>query len=168
MGKQMQILWNTHSRRIFSMSVLGISAHVENIRFVYIRAMKYFRLSAVVCSENNFFIRKRKKSQKGDAFLSLFFLSRHVSFTGIRGETQCLKALPVIFRGMSAYLYWPRFRFYIASHRYAPRETALARDSLTISARLIFTKLAPSLKYVSHVHACVVLLSPSFLKSYVV
>lgn len=146
------------------------TAYVANLRFVYIRAIKYFRLGAVVCSENNFFMRKRKSlTQKGDAFLSLFFsLSRHVSFTGIRGETQCLKALPVIFRGVSAYLYWPRFRFYIASHRYAPRETALARDSLTISARLIFTKLAPSLKYVSHMHACVAFLSPSFLKSYVV
>jgi len=73
------------------------------------------------------------------------------------------KALPVIFRGVSAYLYRPRFRFYIASHRYAPRGTPArhARFSLTISAQLIFAKLHPRARRVRFTRAR----APSLLSS---
>jgi len=128
------------------MSVSRISTHLEKSTFyVHSRDNIFVPVSVRSSAPKINFSRGKEKvaRTKRDAPRSLFLL--RVSFAGIRGETQCLKALPVIFRGVSAYLYRPRFRFYIASHRYAPRETALARDSLTISARLIFTKRAPSL-----------------------
>lgn len=77
---------------------------------------------------------------------------------GIRARARAramFKALPVIFRGVSAYLYRPRFRFYIASHRYAPRGTPARRAILSHDKRAInFCETAPLARLASAFHAC--------------
>lgn len=106
-----------------------------------------------------FFSRGKEEVAKEDAlFCATVF---YVSFTEYsrRGEVcagahTMFKALPVIFRGMSAYLYRPRFRFYIASHRYAPQGTPASHAILSHDKRAInFCETAPS-HPPSAFHAC--------------
>lgn len=93
-----------------------------------------------------FFHAEKNKSQKrtrSSAPLSSASLSPSIHDVA-RAHTM-FKALPVIFRGVSAYLYRPRFRFYIASHRYAPQGTPASRAILSHDKRAInFCETAPS------------------------
>lgn len=134
----------------------------------------YFRLwHSFVCS-GNIFSRGKEEVAKGDALLcaTVFFESLSRVFAAWRGARAMFKVLPVIFRGVSAYLYRPRFCFYIASHRYAPRGTPARRAILSHDKRAInFCETAPS-RLASTFYACTlhahVPLRPPSSRSYVV
>jgi len=102
------------------------------LHFSYIHARLYIFGSGVrsfVCLlQKYFFTRKRRSRERERASLRHYPRAAASLLRNIRNEAcarahTMFKALPVIFRGVSAYLYRPRFRFYITSHRYAPRGT---------------------------------------------
>lgn len=138
------------------MRVLQISAC--GLRFAYIHATVYIFVFIRSFAPEICFHTEKKYSKRGRVLLRRV----RVSFTSIRGAARrgearrgnMFKALPVIFRGVSAYLYRPRFRFYIASHRYAPQGTPARRAILSHDKRAInFCETAPS-RPASTFHAC--------------
>lgn len=127
----------------------------------YVFSSPTFVRSFLPPSGNIFFTRKRRSRKRERAPLRYCLLRPrlfHRVFAAwpsicARAHTM-FKALPVIFRGVSAYLYRPRFRFYIASHRYAPQGTPASRAILSHDKRAInFCETAPS-RPASAFHAC--------------